>query len=260
QEILVKRKPYIGGINGELTVNERTELLDKLNQELDELKEQLSEYLTDVSKAAQVNSAFEEFVHEAINTHAILEKQHLANEKVSKTPNGFIHSNAVKFLDFNDTSLVRQLTSGSDTGYIPIHGTLNKAENPLIFGYGDEIDDDYLKMEKTNINVYLKHIKSFAYFRTNQYSRLVNFVSAEPYVIYIWGHSCGLSDRTLLNMIFEHDNCAGIKIFYHQKEDGKDNFEEITQNIGRHFKDKVKMRNRVFNKTHCCAMHHEKQE
>jgi len=254
QEILVKRKPYIGGINGELSVKERTELLDKLNQELDELKEQLSEYLTDVSKAAQVNSAFEEFVHEAINTHAILEKQHLANEKVSKTPNGFINSNAVKFLDFNYTSLVRQLTSGSDTGYIPIHGTLNNPENPLIFGYGDEIDDDYLKMEKTNINAYLKHIKSFAYFRTNQYSRLVNFVSAEPYVIYIWGHSCGLSDRTLLNMIFEHDNCVGIKIFYHEKEDGRDNFEEITQNIARHFKDKIKMRNRVFNKTHCCAM------
>ncbi|PRD46099.1 hypothetical protein C5745_16885 [Sphingobacterium haloxyli] len=55
-------------------------------------------------------------------------------------------------------------------------------------------------------------------------------------------------------MIFEHDNCAGIKIFYHQKEDGRDNFEEITQNIARHFKDKVNVRNRVFNKTHCVAL------
>src|SRR5690606_27334866 len=225
KEILTKRKPYIGGERGKLSVIERTALLDKLNQELDELKDQLSEYLTDVSKDAKVNPAFKSFVHEHINSHAVLEKHHLTQETIGEE-RGSIKTGTVKFLDFNYTSLLRQLTSGSDTGYIPIHGTLNNPENPLIFGYGDEIDEDYLKMEKTNINAYLKHIKSFAYFRTNQYSRLVNFVSAEPYVIYIWGHSCGLSDRTLLNMIFEHDNCVGIKIFYHQKENGKDNFEE----------------------------------
>ena len=42
------------------------------------------------------------------------------------------------------------------------------------------------------------------------------------YQIFIFGHSCGISDRTLLIMLFEHDNCASIKVFYHEKYEGKD--------------------------------------
>ncbi|RMZ61332.1 hypothetical protein D1632_00110 [Chryseobacterium nematophagum] len=30
-------------------------------------------------------------------------------------------------------------------------------------------------------------------------------------------HSCGNTDRTLLNTIFEHENCVSVKIFYHQE-------------------------------------------
>src|SRR5690606_25790731 len=209
---------------------------------------------TEISKVAKVNPAFKEYVEEGLSPNAILEKDLIEHEFGDQDARGLIKPRSIKFLDFNYTSLIRKLKVAVDAAYIHIHGTLDNENNPLIFGYGDEIDDSYLEMEKTNINEYLKHIKSFGYFRTNNYSRLVNFVSSEPYVIYIWGHSCGLSDRTLLNMIFEHDNCAGIKIFYHKKEDGSDNFAEITQNIARQFKDKVKMRNRVFNKTHCVAL------
>lgn len=227
--------------------------LDELNQELEDLKIQLSEYLTEASSKAVANNAFREFVEEEIDPDAILEKHFLKkenNDEVSKE-NEAIKPESIKFLDFNYTSLIRDLKADGDIDYIHIHGTLDNDENPLIFGYGDEIDDAYIEMEKTNINEFLKHIKSFGYFRTNNYSRLANFIASEPYIVYIWGHSCGLSDRTLLNMIFEHDNCAGIKIFYHQSEDESDNFEDITQNIARHFRNKIKMRNRVFNKTYC---------
>ncbi len=65
------------------------------------------------------------------------------------------------------------------------------------------------------------------------------------------GHSCGLSDRTLLNTIFEHKNCRSIKIFFHKKEDGTDNYTDIIQNISRHFNDKKLMRAKVVNKSLC---------
>ena len=65
------------------------------------------------------------------------------------------------------------------------------------------------------------------------------------------GHSCGTSDRTLLNTVFESDNCASIKVFYHIKGDNKDNFSDIIKNISRNFNDKALMRDRVVNKTYC---------
>ncbi|WP_437921515.1 AbiH family protein [Sphingobacterium sp. LRF_L2] len=249
KEVLNQRHAYLTGDRGTLSVKERRKLLQCLNCELDDLKNQLSLYLIEVSRGAKVNLDFAEYIEEDINPNAILEKHHFVYEPLYR-----ITTKAVKILDFNYTGLVRKLKSKINIGFIHIHGSLENEKNPLIFGYGDEIDESYHEMEKTNINDYFKHIKSFGYFRTDNYSKLVNFISSEPFIIYIWGHSCGLSDRTLLNMIFEHDNCAGIKVFYHQQERGRDNFEEITQNIARHFKDKVKMRNRVFNKTYCAAL------
>lgn len=65
------------------------------------------------------------------------------------------------------------------------------------------------------------------------------------------GHSCGNSDRTLLNTLFEHKNCVSIKPYYYQKEDGSDNYMEIVQNICRNFTDMKLMRDRVVNKTLC---------
>lgn len=49
------------------------------------------------------------------------------------------------------------------------------------------------------------------------------------------GHSCGNSDRTLLNALFEHKNRVSVKPFYDEKPDGTDNYIEIIQNISRNF-------------------------
>ncbi len=68
------------------------------------------------------------------------------------------------------------------------------------------------------------------------------------------GHSCGLSDRTLLNTIFEHKNCRSIKVFYYDYEEvgiKKDKYTEIVQNISRHFDDKKAKREKIVNKTLC---------
>lgn len=142
--------------------------------------------------------------------------------------------------------------SNSNVSSINIHGSLYKqSENPIIFGFGDELDKEYKVIENLEDNRYLENIKSINYLEANNYKRLLQYIESDYYEVYIFGHSCGNSDRTLLNTLFEHDNCASIKVFYHQREDGSDNYSDIVRNISRNFSDKAKMRDRVVNKTMC---------
>lgn len=46
----------------------------------------------------------------------------------------------------------------------------------------------------------------------------------------------------MLNMLFEHRNCESLKIFYYDKGNGYDNYEDLTYEISKHFKDKSRMR------------------
>ena len=85
------------------------------------------------------------------------------------------------------------------------------------------------------------------------YRNLLGFIESSPYQVYIMGHSCGNSDRTLLNTLFEHKNCVSIKPFYYIRENGTDNYMELVQNISRNFTDMKLMRDRVVNKTFCAA-------
>ena len=155
-------------------------------------------------------------------------------------------------LDFNYTSTFylynQRLESLINEHYwIKIHGDLNQ----FIFGFGDETDKDYQEIENIGDNEYLENFKSFQYSNTGNYDKLLEYIQSEKFQVYIMGHSCGLSDRVLLNTIFEHDHCRSIKIFYHDKGNGKDNYTDIVQNISRHFKDKASMRSKIVNKTLC---------
>ena len=133
-----------------------------------------------------------------------------------------------------------------------IHGELkNATHNKINFGFGDEMDDDYKRIENLDDNEYLKNFKSFQYLQNSNYKKLLDFIDGNKFQVIIMGHSCGLSDRTLLNTIFEHINCRSIKVFYHRKDDGSDNYTELIQNISRHFKDKKMMREKIVNKTLC---------
>lgn len=131
-----------------------------------------------------------------------------------------------------------------------IHGDITKPKT-LIFGYGDELDETYNSLLKNEDNEYLRFIKSIKYLETDNYRKLLEFIESNYYQIYIMGHSCGNSDRTLLNTLFEHRNCVSIKPYYYQKTDGTDNYIEIEQNICRNFTDMKLMRDRVVNKTFC---------
>ena len=102
-----------------------------------------------------------------------------------------------------------------------------------------------------NDNKCLQNIKSIKYLESNKYRKMLSFIESSPFQILVMGHSCGNSDRTLLNTLFEHKNCVSIKPYYYQKEDGSDNYLDIIQNVSRSFTDMKLMRDRVVNKTFC---------
>ena len=134
-----------------------------------------------------------------------------------------------------------------------IHGELYSIES-VIFGYGDESDDEYKAIVKQNDNEYLRHIKTNRYLEADKYRQLLSFINSAPFQICIMGHSCGLSDKTMLNTLFEHDNCVSIKPYYYKNKQGKDNYLDIVQNISRNFTNPQLMRDRVVNKTYCSPL------
>ena len=133
-----------------------------------------------------------------------------------------------------------------------IHGSLKLTDNnPIIFGFGDEIDEEYKALEDLNDNRYLANIKSMKYLESDNYKKLLEYLNSSSYQIFLFGHSCGISDRTLLNTLFEHKNCVSIKPFYYQINPVKDDYSEIVRNISRNFNNKVSMRDKVVNKKYC---------
>ena len=162
-----------------------------------------------------------------------------------------LYPDRMMLLNFNYTTTA-DLYIPEDPHFIlnHIHGELAKPEN-VIFGYGDESDDEYKRLQKINDNEYLRHIKTNRYLETPNYRDLLSFIDSAPFQVCIMGHSCGLSDKTMLNTLFEHKNCVSIKPYYYVNEQGKDNYLDIVQNISRNFTNAQLMRDRVVNKTYC---------
>ena len=166
------------------------------------------------------------------------------------TGNGVTGDEMKLFLYFNYTATMkfyRNQPFFPKSEIIYIHGKLESSENPVIFGYGDEIDPHYEKIENLNNNEFLRNIKSFWYFKTENYQKTIRFIESGDFTVKILGHSCGLSDRILLNTIFEHPNCKAIKVYYYKKSETENDYFEKTQEISRHFRAsmKGKMREKI---------------
>ena len=155
-------------------------------------------------------------------------------------------------LSFNYTATAEKYKE-DNTIYNYIHGRLDHPEN-IIFGYGDELDKGYQEILDKNDNELLRNVKSVKYLETGHYHDLLEFLISAPFQVLIMGHSCGNSDRTLLNTIFEHENCISIKPYYHKCQDGTDNYLELVQNISRNFTNMKLFRDRVVNKEQCQTM------
>lgn len=175
----------------------------------------------------------------------------IENLRGTYIPDAFFLPDRIMLLNFNYTNTADLYIDKCDRlGVNHIHGELTNPES-VVFGYGDELDENYKKISNKNDNEYLKNIKSIKYLESPNYRNLLDFIESDTYQIFIIGHSCGNSDRTLLNTLFEHKNCVSIKPFYHVRKDGTDNYMELVQNISRNFTDMKLMRDRVVNKMFC---------
>ena len=171
--------------------------------------------------------------------------------KENELPQELLLPNNIMLLNFNYTHTAQlYLKDGSIFTVNQIHGDLNNPSS-VIFGYGDELDSDYKKIVNKNDNRFLANVKSIKYLESDNYRKVLSFIESEPYQVIVMGHSCGNSDRTLLNTLFEHKNCVSIKPYFHQIDKEHDDYIKIVQNISRNFTDMKLMRDRVVNKTYC---------
>ncbi|MDA9554910.1 bacteriophage abortive infection AbiH family protein [Pelobium sp.] len=210
-----------------------------LNETLEELD--LNRFFNEFPKSfvdKKLDSEYQLLKRNAPKTLKFLET-HILNFNYTNTINKY----------FNQTTSARAVINN-------IHGKINDSSNPINLGFGDERDKFYSEIEDANENEYLRFMKSFYYSNTNNYKKLFDFLEKGEFQIQIMGHSCGLSDRTLLNSLFEHHNCISIKVFYHKfkniDENGnEDNYSDIVKNISRHFNQKAMMRSKIVDKTLC---------
>jgi len=230
-------------------IHEKENKLRDLNHSLAFLISQLQHYLVSLPQPIVISD------YMRILTSKIISRDVLGFAGIEAEPE------STYILNFNYTNTVELYTnwfSANSQRQVPqinyIHGRLNDETNSLIFGFGDELDDTYHAIEQEKAKGYFNFIKSFWYFKTSNYRNLIKFVESEPYQVFILGHSCGLSDRTMLNMVFEHSNCISIKIFYHGDEK-ENNYVETTHEIARHFKNKEAMRRKIVSFNQCFRMH-----
>ena len=223
----------------------------KLNFDLDQIKNELIEYLiceTEEKKLIEIekdgthklNNDFEKDLQSQIKK-IIFDFDYKNKDtqdidyKEEKFKNG-----KILLLNFNYTKTAELYSEGKAIiNYI--HGELDhKQNNPIIFGYGDEKSDDSIAIEKLEEHEFLKNVKSLNYNITHNYTDLESFLQ-EPYEVFVFGHSCANCDRTLLNMLFDNDqNCTSIRIFYHSED--PESFKKLHTNIYLKFNAETKSR------------------
>ncbi len=251
--------------------------IDKFNSDFQRIIDLLEEYLlivvknksdTNTNILGRINNLLESNVKEyqlsiefKNNNNPLSYKTNNQGEEIFNI--GEKDVNKCLIIDFNYTQTIYPYLIDKRTRklkdkfiHVNIHGELKQDDNQMIFGFGDELDENYIKIEKSRIDGVLKYIKSINYLKTDNYRNVLNFLELDKFQVFIWGHSCGLTDRTLLNHIFEHEKCAGIMPYYHKRfnEETKEysnNYIEIVSNIVRNFTDKNKLRDRVVNFQYC---------
>lgn len=245
QSVESKKWVDIENIYYEILVREKSfgDRYKILNNQLDFLRGKLIEYLLEIEKS---DFTLIESIKEKI--FRPIKKCEVSVRYRYKTEDFFTLSN-IMLLNFNYTSTPEIYLDGEATiNYI--HGKLDNPQS-VIFGYGDELDENYKRLKEQNDSECMRHVKSIRYLEHDNYRRMLEFIESDSFQVVIMGHSCGNSDRTLLNTIFEHPNCVSIKPYYYQIDNKTDNYSELTISINRNFNDPKLMRDRVVCKDYC---------
>lgn len=228
-----------------------------LNKNFEYLKNKLEEYLTQNDNCnLQIHNKILLALLSKFNVSdfdTTINRESIIQDQLMEIAND-VNDDCAYVLNFNYTSTfdkyIKKLMDNGrykDINVNHIHGQLNNPNNPIIFGFGDEHDKEYLFFEEYNNNSLFEHVKSYHYLKTPNYRNLIRFLNEDSYQVFVLGHSCGLSDRTMFKEIFDHDNCKSVRIFHYTNSEGKNDFFDKTINLGRHFTDKGRMRKLIVN-------------
>ncbi|ODS88315.1 MAG: hypothetical protein ABS44_09195 [Chryseobacterium sp. SCN 40-13] len=148
------------------------------------------------------------------------------------------------------TDYIKELKNNfKEIKVINIHGKLKDENNPMIFGYGDEDETNFSLLEK--FDDCLHFVKTYRYTRTHNYQDFLDFIKSDQFDVFVLGHSCGLSDKTLLSEVFNNDNCYKIRLLTYNKNESQTinidstDYVSKTYQIGRIFKNKAAMREKL---------------
>lgn len=225
------------------------EKVQQLNSQFAYLKQKLEEYLTLQQENATIK-VIPKLLDAIKLDFNISDFDSMMSYEEARIKLGFDKTksaitNDLYFLNFNYTNtllsyegeLEKNRGNFNKVETIHIHGELRKSNNPIIFGFGDEHNKQYLEFEEYSNNKLFEHIKSYQYLRTSNYRKLLRFLNGDEYQVFVMGHSCGLSDRTMFKEIFEHENCKSIRLFHYNGD-----FHDKVINISKHFSNKGHMR------------------
>ena len=186
----------------------KTKEPEKLNDVLTQLKNELEKYLCQFNKEQNAIAEFSLFF-----------------EKIGKGRDNLV-------LNFNYTNTFDRLYNKNKRfKVLNFHGQLNSKTNPIIFGYAPTEEETKLLIDK-NDNEYLKNIKRYYYKQTNNENKLYGFLGSKDTSnesvynnnevnVFVIGHSCGVSDRKILNDIFTYNsNVKNINIMYYKDYQG----------------------------------------
>lgn len=167
-----------------------TSSVEDYHNDFEEIKIYLSKYL----KQQNINSS-------------ILPSYYFMFEKL------ITYNSAV--LNFNYTSTLEEYNIPPEK-IIDIHGKLNNTKNPIIFGYAANNDESRKLIERDD-KEYMRYIKKHCYKRTNNEIRLREYLDKNSNInVFILGHSCGISDKLILNDILNHDHINSIRVFFYE--------------------------------------------
>ena len=165
--------------------NKSWDAIERLNDNLSKIKESFKQYLTH-----EIRPNVNEHVNHSFTKH-------------------FKDRREVTFINFNYTKTL-DLYDSKGFSKIHIHGEL---DNEIIFGYGDDTDETYLKMKNERNKELLRNFKTYGYLKSSPYKVMLNKLAVfNDYDCLVVGHSLDLTDKTILKTILDSEKCNYIEL------------------------------------------------
>ncbi|MBP5996111.1 MAG: hypothetical protein KA736_10465 [Crocinitomicaceae bacterium] len=184
--------------------------IQKLNKEFSLIRKCLKDYILKI----QIN----------------IEEAGIEAKRIEKLIEIFSHGqiNQLLFLSFNYTRTLgyyfNKIQHEINSRILYLHGNVNdiKQDDELIFGFDNDLDENFNKIISDSKIEYVDFFKSILYSNTSSKGELIDFLNLDSFEVYSFGHSFEVSDFTILREIFSHNKCNRIKVFYHPELDTVD--------------------------------------